>query len=667
MAYNKNKKKFIWGIAFLIFSVFLVMTVPTWKYVKSYTLFSRNGADVYRGRFFSPAEDTQIPWSDGASGNGRARVERDGRTVIEWNSGAGNDFYKILKGDSICPETSERSSQSASCITVENDGWLVNHTGKDPWWSSRVAKHVYPGIYLTTFLRAMSPDDVVFTSLWAPQRTVTVPLHVGLNRINLRSIAHAHVLLIVSSVLFAGLCAGILTWCIVYYKNIWHMLSEVPVFSCLLAVQIAIQYVSVFPGMFASDIIVHDTLMAQFYTWYSSFYIMYQFIIHPFFPLFIQLPQVLLYFSVSVYLAYHLKKLRMGKLWISLYFVVQAFSPVVFSMLFVQQRMFVAAEILFSAFIIVGIRISQKQSVGTLGYVFLLMAALLRPEYWSFLILSIAYDAYINKDKFKVAKSFLNIVIATGIINFLIPAIEGVPINQENEKYKMISALDLLRPYVNCNKSNPDDVAAFDTIGGIEAYCTVKEDYFFWKFVAKVKYPERKVAYDRLNKLLNHDLLNDPRPEIMRTTTRLSELSLWPAWEIYDRYQDKTLDSVYTPWVFTPSIFKFYADAAGMVPDYKWQAPLSSAVTKFYYKISVFIPMGIWLLFCTFCIPLLVRNRIIILINYMIISIIALCAFASPAPKFWSYMILVWIWGMLILPLWALIQKGWLPQKKAQS
>lgn len=606
-------------------------------------VFSRSGATLSLGQLRVPADSLRLKAQDGVAGSGIVMLRPKGAEPIAIPSGSEEVTLRTLSaGDELC--------SASSCNLMKEDAVLavVNDTGR-VWWTTRSATlRAWNAPLSSTVTLTSDRDDALLIALPDGSRSVLAKITPGVNYVNTAPLAHVSLRKCAFAVGFCILSVLLAFYVMTHLETAKERFRRVPSFSWALGLQLAVQYLAVFPGMFNTDTVVATVETGGFTDWYSAAYMNWAYLTSPLTPLFIQLPLVVMHFVVTVYLASELAQLPRSRAWLTLLFLVQLLSPAVFVTLFAQQRIFVAALLFYAGMIVAFLGLIRRGAPSATGWGLLIAASLMRIEYFLYLlafwILSIG-----RRPKIRVTSADIRILLsAIGtmlLVNVILPSF-GSDVQGNRTHYSMTILLDALRPYVRCNDEGAEIRATFDTIGGFDSYCETTPEIFFWSKMRSIDRAKEKAAYQILRSELLTRMASDPAPAIKRFGERFGDIASQPAWQIYNRYQpgpDAALNVHVT-----------VAEAHSLARYYSWQRGLTGAASAFYGTLSKWLNVLVWLGVICILVPLASRGREIIVLNSATIMLAALCIAVSPTAN-WSYLIAVPFWGLLAFPLNALL------------
>lgn len=611
-------------------------------------IFARNGESLSFGQLRVHAEPLRLHLAQGISGTGPVEVRRAGATEVVTPPAGRKMVVRLVRaGDELCAP-----SLSACSVASKETLLAVVDDRAGGWWSTRSVKlsgwdaPLSSGITLSS-----AQQDAVLVTLPDGSRSVIAGIEPGVNHVDTRPLADISLRKLAFATAFCLLSMLLALAALVHREEAVRRVRRVPVFAAVLGLQLCLQYLSVFPGMFATDTVVTAVEAGGFDDWYSVAYMLWAYLSSPLTPLFIQLPSVIFYYAVTIYLASELAELRRARLWLTLSFLFQLLSPVVFVMLFAQQRIFVAALLLYGAMIVAFVGIVRNGSPGRAGWILLTAAALLRSEYilylLAFMVLTIPRGSKVSA-LLPSARVLLSVVGTMLFLNVVLPSLSTDGHNSRVH-YGMTLLLDIIRPYVRCNEGNEPLRPVFDSIGGFAAYCSDSPENFFWSKMDGIDPAAEGAAHETLRAALVARTASDPAPAIHRFGERFGDIAAQPAWQIYNRYEPDP-DVV-------KNIHVLFAEAHALARYYTWQSPLTAAVTSFYHGLSRWLTIFVWMAIACILVPLFSRAREISILNGVTVLIAVLCTALSPAVN-WSYLIAVPLWCLLVVPFSALATQG---------
>lgn len=634
------------AISFVVFGLALAWALQGAWIVGQTWVFTSSSADLHWGQIIPEIDANQLRLADGPVGSGKVSITREGVSIKPDIVVNNIHIYTTQDGDKLTASNQD--------VTLQEPGILAAVSGENPWWSARVGRiNSFKADLAGSFpLRSSSPCKILFVSN-VGGKSVLADVASGMNVLSIRDLAKLSTLRLAYSIVFALFLAWLTYTIAVRFKDICSTVAAAGFSSVLLAVQLGFQYICVFPGVFKTDTVINFLYGGSFSTWYSSLYMVYAAITAPFNPLWIQVPVIVGYFVICVYFFRHLTDIKLGRMWILLFLFLQILSPSVFSMLFSQQRIFVAAVLLFSALIVVIVEISKSSRPSQLGYVLLMLASLMRMEYWAVFLAVIVIDMFSTSGRVTTSLPRVGRVLlaAAGVcllVNIILPRIYAVDFSRIDAKYKLVSLLDLAKSYADPSDPSDDIGQVIESMSNLERFHSVTGETFFWKDVAPQGDHFASELYWKLRPVMLQEVISQPSLSVMRTGKRLVEILSQPAWQINSRYNEEATQATY-------GTHQLRADRFGLSPTYEWQKPFEIAITTFYYNLSLFPLNGMYLFFIITVVPLVTRDWRILLLNSTVIVIVVAAAYASPTVN-WSYLIIVPIWGMLVLPLNALLK-----------
>ena len=611
-------------------------------------LIARDGVDLHMGSFYPAGVNNAVATLDGDSGDGAAQIMRGTTPLAPVRVTDHVRLYDFEQGDLFCVAENCRPQQGSGRLAVVDD--VVS------WWSTRI-------VWLSIGsnepnLKNFSMDSPSATRIalvsYDTTKALVFALDAGKNAIDAGEMTVFHGPWLPYAFLFAAICAAMFHVLVANQFGIRKALQRTRWFSALLIGQLTLFYLAVYPGMFSTDMVLSDVSHGRFSVWYSSLYMVYAVTLSPLYPWLIQLPNVLAYAAAAIYLAYRLDEARAGRAYIGVFFAVQLLSPAVFAMLFSQQRIFVAGVVMFAALILNFTDLVRSRRLSPLGLGLLIASILLRPEYVlvfaAFLMLIVSSG---TPDWLRQARRAIELlVLAFLAVNAALPAVSGTSIWSANAKYSLPTTLDLAKPYVDCTGRQGDIAAIIGRLGPIDSYCETTAERFFWDKAAASPDDVLLSAASDLKSAVLGAMLRDPLPSLVRLSTRMGELATQPIWQIYDRYADPDM----TANLPGATVHLQQASVNNLAQGFAWQKPLLAALTRTYQAIGYVMPTALALLFTVLVVPLLSRDMRIQVINLAVIGIVLFSAFASPAVN-WSYLIIVHVWAVLVVPLARLGQR----------
>lgn len=611
--------------------------------VHEVVVFSRNGATLTLGQLRVPADSLRLKAQDGVAGSGIVMLRRTGAEPTAIPSSSEEVALRTIRaGDELCSASSCNLMKEDTILAVVNDPAHV-------WWTTRSATlRAWNAPLSSTVTLTSDRDDELLIALPDGSRSVLAKITLGVNYVNTASLAHFSLRKCAFAVGFCILSVLLAFYVMTHLETARERFRRVPLFSLALGLQLAVQYLAVFPGMFNTDTVIATVEAGGFTDWYSAAYMNWAYLTSPLTPLLIQLPLVVMYFVVTVYLASEVAQLPKSRAWLMLLFLVQLLSPAVFVTLFAQQRIFVAALLFYAGTIIAFLGLIRRGAPGATGWGLLVAASLMRIEYFLYLLAFWVLSIF-RRPKVRVTSADLRILFsAIGtilLVNVILPSF-GSDTQGNRTHYNMTILLDTLRPYVRCNDEGEKLRATLDTIGGFDSYCEMTPEIFFWSKMRNIDRAKENAAYRALRSELLTRMASNPAPAIKRFGERLGDIAGQPAWQIYNRYQpgpDAALNVHVT-----------VAEAHSLTRYYSWQRGLTGAATAFYGTLSKWLNVLVWLGVICIMVPLASRGKEIIVLNSVTILLATLCIAMSPTSN-WSYLIAVPFWGLLAFPLNALL------------
>lgn len=549
----------------------------------------------------------------------------------------------MLNGDSLC--TGE------TCKTVKKDGFLVEKKGLNSWWSTQFV-HVDgfdAPINRTFAIQSTNATELLFVET----DFHTVEAHIlkqGINKLKLNKIQHYQAWRVIYGALFSLLCISILFLFYYHRQNIIKIFYSVPIYSVILAIIIIIEYIIVFPGIFPADTVVSELSSGDFSVWFSPTYMIFNRLIACLYPDFIQLPEIILFYVASVYLASLLKTVRYGKITIVVLFLLQIIIPTFFVAIFVQQRIFLAIIVLYAAIIFACGNILEQKKITPIAYGFLIFASLLRPEYWLIFLIFLVNDAWIRKKKLSLSVKPVFFTLISAIFCYLfitypLTWIQGSNLYVSKLNYQLISLLDIAKPYVDCNDKNNKLSQAIEKMGsneteGLKEYCSTTPEHFFWK---RGHLPDAIIKVNNtIKKELFKNIKNNPEPSIKRIFLNIEQMSTQKYWQIYDRYSNITNE--------TASVHVQKAERFGLMKNYLWQSKIYIFTISIFSQLSNFLNVLISLFFIIIFVPIISRCWLTIVFNSAFLLMTVMIGFAAPVAQ-WYYLVFIPIWSVLAIPI----------------
>lgn len=632
-----------WIVATGIFVLIIISSVKHFWVVPWATAYSKHETSIYSGSFYAVGDSNLLALSKGISGPGLPSIFRTGQTVVPWHDHSDLKLYALEVGDSICVENHcfqiKAAMPLAVAIRSEGAWWSTRRLDIGPWDALPLATGVS--------LRVTSETELLFVSQDQSRSEVTT-LHPGRNHFKLSVVPELRPVRIVYFIAFSLLSAFAAFHFVCSTINVPNSLSRSKfsrVAIAIICIQLLLQYIIVFPGIFNTDIVLPLTFSDGFSIWFSSAYMVYAIGLSPLYPLLIQLPQVLAYAASCVYLIGALK----SRTAFIAFFILQIFSPAIFAMLFSQQRIFVAGTIVFAAIAVSFVNLKIRQRIGWVGCSLLITAGLMRDEYWLFFFAFLAVQVFFtSKHKIKTLALPVTVAIVVGFfVNIVLPAIYEVDKEEVSSRYRMATMLDVVRPYAGCSGSAPVPAIeeAIAVLGSLEEYCENTPEVFYWSSANGAK-PETVInAIYLMRQAVISAVLSDPLPSFGRAFERLWDILTQSAWQIIDRYQKDQSSP--------PSVHAKYADSLGLVPHYSIQERPASLLIQFYVWISSTGLNLVWFIYILLIVPFIAKDNTLQLLNACVILIGCFAALASPTVN-WSYTLIVPLWGILTVPLIAI-------------
>lgn len=634
------KKKYLFLIAICL--IFFI-TKSSWNGAADVIVFKNGNADVYFGQFFKPQESFKVKFSEGFSEKGDIVLKRDGKNVKPTVESNPYRFFDLLIGDNLC--------NSTSCRVVKNNGFLVQKDGSNNWWSTQFARiNGYETPINRTFsLQSTNAVELLFVK--TDFRVIESRfLKAGVNNIHLDAIPQYETWRLVYAAIFSFCCVSLFFLFYCHRKKILTRFSQVPIYSIILAIVLIVEYLAVFPGIFSTDTVVKEISDGIFSTWYSPAFMVFNRLIACLYPDFIQIPEIIVFYVSSVYLASLLKTVRYGRVVVFFLLLLQIILPALFVSIFVQQRISLAAITIYAAIIFACGNIFEREKITPLAYGFLIFSALLRPEYWLIFLIFLLNDAWRRKNITSsstkpIAFTFVGAICCYLFITYPLTWIQGVTPYTAKLNYQLVSLLDMSKPYVDCNNKNDILSRAIDNMGangtgGLQEYCSLSPEQFFW---IRTRDDNTIIkANNTIKRELFSLMLSHPKPAIRRIVSIVNEMALQDYWQIYDRYSNQTKEIT--------SYHIQSAERFGLVKNYWWQSKLHKFIVPLFLQIANYLNVFVFLIFMMLLVPVISRCWLTIVINASFLFMTFVIGFAAPVAQ-WNYLIFIPIWSLLIIPI----------------
>ena len=252
----------------------------------------------------------------------------------------------------------------------------------------------------------------------------------------------------------------------------------------------------------------------SFITWYSALYHAgsYLFVFTGFD--FIQLPCVLISLAISMLLNHHLRPGLLGK---SLLLLMLVANPFLFAATFAGQRYFLAALLA-----LLGLTLlfcSRRSAVeGRLGTYFtalavLASAGLMRPEYWLFWLVGLAYGVAVflrHRPRWPLLTgTIVGLTAVTFVcLNTVLPLLHRYDPRVDAGRYQMTLLVDLAAPYACAGDTGI--VALYEKFGPVSALCSEGSERFYWDHISPAENGAIIDAAAALRELLSREGARGP-------------------------------------------------------------------------------------------------------------------------------------------------------------
>lgn len=639
----KSRRIYLWLATITVFCLSILATQSTWKSLPEVFVFQNGSANIYFGQFYAPQHALSMNFSNGTSGNGQAIISRNGVKIAPSAQTGYYRFFSYISGDLLC--------SASSCRKLNADGVLIEKLEPNGWWSTKVTRvsSADAPIDRTFYLQSTAATELVLTKPDFSGLEVRT-LHEGTNQLKIDELGKYRSWRLTYAAIFSLCCFGLALLLYQYRAGIASAFRVVPLYSSSLAIVLALEYLSVFPGMFSTDTVARQLSSDQFDTWFSSAFMAFSRLTYSFYPSFIQIPEIFIYYASSIYLAIHLKKVQNGRILLLFLFFLQLIVPVFFVSLFVQQRIFLAVIVLYAAIILACCNILIRGKLSPLAYTALICAALLRPEYWLIFLVFLSHDAWQSwkTPTFHIkpiALVLLSAVSAHLLVNHALVPMQGADRGAIAPYYKFASLLDIAKPYVACENSSDVLSKTIEKSGGLQNYCSQSAEAFFWSKRA-VSTEDMEAINTVLTSELIVRMLNDPKPAIKRIFMNLADMSTQDYWQIYNRYADRESN--------INNIHILLSDKYGLTQYFEWQSKLHFFAVETFISIAKYVNVSVSLLFIIILVPILSRSYMTILLNSAFLLMTLVVSLGAPVSQ-WYYLVFVPIWSVLVIPIDAIL------------
>ena len=453
--------------------------------------------------------------------------------------------------------------------------------------------------------------------------------------------------------------------------------NKLNLFDIFILILIAIEYLILFPGLFASDVIFQEIPSGGFYIHYSSIFMIYNYVLYMLNLKLIQIPIVILTAMTFIILAHSIRKEIIRYIFYYLIIFVILICPVYYAITFVSQRYFVPPiiTILSIYFFLKSIFVKEGDKINaTISVALVTIFVLLRKEYIIVPLLYIAVLFYYRKViTFGTKKRYflggVFFILGIALVNYVVPHLFHLGVSYHNRRLEMISLMDMVRPYVPCPGSQAERkptkasvllVHAIDLTGSAKAYCdSPTSESYFWGPVNNtwMRSSDQKKATKELKIGLVRSFIEQPMPSLSRFKDRATAILNNAVWQVSDKYKSRTLGDL--------GYHVGISDNYNLVFDKIMVRPMEQFLLKL---ANVFNPnVNYWAWSSSFILVFLYpvlfyRLRAVFILNLAIIILACGSVFLSPSVN-WAYIVMVPVWVFFAIPL-ALMEKDWLKSLK---
>ena len=635
--------------------------------------FSNQAPEVYLGSFYNHNKSNMLRFDNGVyeQFNGKLIIKRQKdelRPSLTYQLHEAKSFqlFFLQPDDQICIDSSCKTVTEKKTIGVVSDGEKGSISSTvariDPMEIPNYEPfYIHSEQVANIVLADVTTDEACQLSLFNNKR-----FSVDFYKNTLDYLSSNQIML-----LFSSIVSSLFIYFLIFI-SLRHY-NKLNLFDVVILILIVIEYLILLPGLFTSDVTFQEIPVGGFSIHYSTFFMIYNYILYMVNIKLVQLPIIILNAMTFIILAHSIRKEIIRYIFYYLIIFVILSCPVYYAMTFVSQRYFVPPIItilsiyffLKSMFVKDGVKINATISVFLVTIV-----VLLRKEYIIIPLLYIVVLFYYRKViTYKTKKCYLLgglfFVLSIAVVNHVVPALFHVDVAYHNRRLEMISLMDMVRPYVPCPRSEaerkPTKASAFlvhaiDLTGSTKAFCdSPTSERYFWDSVNHtwIRPNDQKKAVRELKKGLIRSIFEQPMPALSRFRERTIAILNNYVWQLSDKYKSRNLDNL--------------AYNEGMADNYNlmFDKPMVRPMEQFLIKMAnVFNPnINYWTWLSSFILVFLYpvlfcRLRAVFILNCSIIILACGSIFLSPTFN-WAYLVMIPVWVFFAIP-FALMEKDWL-------
>jgi len=201
----------------------------------------------------------------------------------------------------------------------------------------------------------------------------------------------------------------------------------------------------------------------------------------------------------------------------------------------------------------------------------------------------------------------------------------------------------MAQPYSGCGggSSRGEIRAQLEAAGGIEVYCSMRPEIFFFSKATSLSVPDAQAVTRNLKAQLLTAMLTDPLPAVRRVLVRTGEILASGIWHIYDRYQGR--DQV--------DFWQSQSDRFDLVTDPILPRPVYDAVLSYMTAMGHFTTHFLMLSAAIAAASLVLTwgQPLTQVLAWSTLLISAGSIVLSPA-AYWAYIVVLHLWAIVFIP-----------------